>query len=212
MKRILFIGDSITDGNRGRDGDPNHELGHGYVFLIAAELGAASPEAGKRVWINRGVSGHRVADLYGRWEDDALLHEPDIISLLAGVNDVHAVVRNPRHASFHRFERTYRRIVEDTLELLPGVRFIVCEPFLLPAGWVRGEYAAWEPRMREAQRIVRRIADDYRLPFVPLQDAFDRACEQAPAPYWLWDGIHPTPAGHALIKERWLEVYRTIAL
>jgi hypothetical protein len=34
--RILFQGDSITDGNRGRSADPNHILGHGYVFIIAA--------------------------------------------------------------------------------------------------------------------------------------------------------------------------------
>ena len=34
--RILFQGDSITDGNRGRSADPNHILGHGYAFIIAA--------------------------------------------------------------------------------------------------------------------------------------------------------------------------------
>jgi len=29
--RILFQGDFITDGNRGRNTDPNHILGHGYM-------------------------------------------------------------------------------------------------------------------------------------------------------------------------------------
>jgi hypothetical protein len=29
---ILFQGDSITDGNRGRTADPNHIMGHGYAF------------------------------------------------------------------------------------------------------------------------------------------------------------------------------------
>ena len=38
--RILFQGDSITDGNRGRNTDPNHILGHGYCFIIAAKYGA----------------------------------------------------------------------------------------------------------------------------------------------------------------------------
>jgi hypothetical protein len=33
--RILFQGDSITDGNRGRSTDSNHILGHGYVFITA---------------------------------------------------------------------------------------------------------------------------------------------------------------------------------
>ena len=60
--RILFQGDSITDGNRGRSADPNHILGHGYAFLIAAKFGAAFPEA-KLEFFNRGVSGNTVLDL-----------------------------------------------------------------------------------------------------------------------------------------------------
>lgn len=31
---FLFQGDSITDGGRGRTEDPNHILGHGYVFRM----------------------------------------------------------------------------------------------------------------------------------------------------------------------------------
>ena len=34
--RILFQGDSITDMNRGRTADPNHILGHSYVFILTA--------------------------------------------------------------------------------------------------------------------------------------------------------------------------------
>ena len=60
--RILFQGDSITDGNRGRSADPNHILGHGYAFIIAARHGAAFPEA-KLDFMNRGISGNTVLDL-----------------------------------------------------------------------------------------------------------------------------------------------------
>jgi hypothetical protein len=50
---ILFQGDSITDGNRGRSMDPNHILGHGYAFIIAARYGAAFPER-NLTFLNRG--------------------------------------------------------------------------------------------------------------------------------------------------------------
>lgn len=50
--RIHFHGDSITDGNRGRNEDPNHILGHGYVFIIAAKYGAAFSERNP-TFINR---------------------------------------------------------------------------------------------------------------------------------------------------------------
>lgn len=42
--RILFQGDLITDGNRGRSEDPNHILGHGYCFILAAQYGSLYPE------------------------------------------------------------------------------------------------------------------------------------------------------------------------
>jgi len=41
---LLFQGDSITDGNRGRTDDLNHILGHGYVFLLAAQAGFQLPK------------------------------------------------------------------------------------------------------------------------------------------------------------------------
>src|SRR5437764_6286547 len=65
--RVLFQGDSITDGNRGRSTDPNHILGHGYVFIIAARHGAAFPET-QLDFINRGISGNTVLDLETRWQ------------------------------------------------------------------------------------------------------------------------------------------------
>src|SRR5215217_4839149 len=35
---LLFQGDSITDGNRTRNNDWNHVMGHGYAYLIASRL------------------------------------------------------------------------------------------------------------------------------------------------------------------------------
>lgn len=79
--RILFQGDSITDGKRGRNADPNHILGHGYVFIIAARQGAAFPEA-MLDFINRGVSGNTAPNLEQRWQKDALDLKPDTTVLL----------------------------------------------------------------------------------------------------------------------------------
>src|SRR4051812_48620278 len=79
--RILFQGDSITDGNRGRTSDPNHILGHGYQFIIAAKYGAAYAEK-ELVFLNRGVSGNTVPDLERRWQTDTLDLKPDVLSIL----------------------------------------------------------------------------------------------------------------------------------
>ena len=65
--RILFQGDSITDGGRGRTSDPNHILGHSYAYLIAADFGGHFPER-NLTFFNRGVSGNKIPDLVARWE------------------------------------------------------------------------------------------------------------------------------------------------
>ena len=41
---FLFQGDSITDGNRTRDNDWNHIVGHGYAYIIASRLWYDYPE------------------------------------------------------------------------------------------------------------------------------------------------------------------------
>ena len=97
---MLFQGDSITDGNRGRSADPNHILGHGYAFIIAARHGAAFPER-KLDFANRGVSGNTVLDLEKRWPKDTLALKPDLLSVMIGVND------QSRNVTLEAYEATY---------------------------------------------------------------------------------------------------------
>jgi lysophospholipase L1-like esterase len=46
---------------------------------------------------------------------------------------------------------------------------------------------------------------EFNAVFVPFQDAFNKALSKAPAEYWIWDGIHPMPAGHELMAREWLK-------
>jgi len=62
---FLFQGDSITDGNRTRDNDWNHVMGHGYAFIIASKLWYEFP-AKQFHFFNRGVSGDKITGFYGR--------------------------------------------------------------------------------------------------------------------------------------------------
>lgn len=204
-KSILFIGDSITDGNRGRTDDPNHILGHGFVFQIAGrlglELGAAAP-----LIVNRGISGDRASDLYGRWNEDAISVEPDLISILVGVNDAWEQIHgNPRGAT-DRFKRAYRHLIEETHEVLPDTRIVICEPFILKVGVLVEKWPQWQSKLRDYQQAARELAAEFGAVFVPLQHLFDEASQRAEAPFWLWDGVHPTAAGHEMIARQWLDV------
>ena len=91
MKKItvLFQGDSVTDcgrNNCGGEGFDNMGLGPGYPGMIAARLACDRPDI-EWNFINRGISGNRIVDLYARWKADCINLSPDILSILIGVND-----------------------------------------------------------------------------------------------------------------------------
>lgn len=204
-KVILFQGDSITDGNRGRDEDPNHIIGHSYAFIITGKLGLELAEQ-KPLFINRGISGNRVSDLYARWNEDAISLQPDVISILAGVNDAWGIFFNDPRGASDRFERAYRHLLAETKEVLPQTKLILCEPFTLKVGAPAENWNTWKELITNYQRIVRELAEQFNTLFVPLQEVFDQAAEIAEPSYWIWDGVHPTTAGHELIAREWLKV------
>ncbi|MEM6427965.1 MAG: SGNH/GDSL hydrolase family protein [Deinococcota bacterium] len=208
--RLLFQGDSITDANRSTDIDtPNQpaSLGSGYVNLITAKLLHNQPELGLTV-INRGISGHRVVDLYARWKRDAINLAPDIISILIGVNDLWHEFSTQNGVEPDRFDTVYRMLIDLTQASLPNVRLVICEPFLLPCGVVTDN---WHTDMDTRRALVKQLASDINATFVPFQAAFDDACERAPADYWARDGVHPTPAGHQVMAEAWLNTVGNIS-
>ena len=124
--RILFQGDSITDGNRTRDEDPNHVMGHGYACLIASRLGFDYADRGFQ-FFNRGISGNRIVDLFGRWKEDTLNLKPDILSILIGVNDVNGRFRDVG-VSAKKFEQVYDILLTETKEELPHIQLVICRP------------------------------------------------------------------------------------
>jgi len=84
------------------------------------------------------------------------------------------------------------------------VQFILGEPFILPVGRVKEKYAEYERAVRLQQQIVKRLSTEFNVILVEYQQAFNQALAKAPADYWIWDGIHPMPAGHELMARAWL--------
>ena len=200
--KILFQGDSITDADRGRDGAPDAGLGHGYAYLVAARL-SADRAALRLVFANRGISGNKIHDLVARWEEDTIALRPDVLSILIGINDTSAEM------AFDEFAAAYDSLLEHTKAALPNVRLVLCEPFALLPNEPDGNASEWETNVRQRAKIVEKLATKYGAPFVRFQKVFDEARKRAPAEYWLYDGIHPTQAGHQLMADEWIRAVST---
>ncbi|MBQ8209593.1 MAG: SGNH/GDSL hydrolase family protein [Clostridia bacterium] len=205
-KLILFQGDSITDGNRVKtnEWDLNHQMGHGYQFIINAKLGCEYPEKDYK-FINRGISGNRISDLYGRWQEDAVRYSPDILSILVGVNDIHFYLENGSGSLADRYEKIYQLLIDEVKDNKADTEIVICEPFALS---VKGKEDYVDKLMEHLvpiQEKAKLIAERNNAIFVPLQQKFNEFGAKYGNEYWIWDGIHPTVCGHQLIANEWLK-------
>ncbi len=212
MKTILFQGDSITDAERSRTSV--NVPGTGYAALVSAELGLDFP--GEYKFLNKGISGNRVIDLYARNVMDIFYIKPDYMSILIGVNDIWHGLDWNNGTGIKRYEKCYDMLLSEIAEELPDTKVMILEPFVLRGTNTDNTEAdpnRWEKfssGVYEVAAIAKKLAQKYNLKFVSLQDKFDKACEKAAPDYWLSDGVHPTAKGHELIKREWLKAFNEI--
>ncbi|RZA01368.1 MAG: lysophospholipase, partial [Sphingobacteriaceae bacterium] len=202
---VLFQGDSITDS--GRDWGKNEfntipGLGHGYVLLSSAQL--LNDHADKNLTIyNKGVSGNKVVNLLGRWNQDCIKLKPAVVSIMIGVNDFWHTLDFGYKGTLQVYKDDYHKLLDGTTKELPGVKLIIGEPF-----GVRGVKAVtdkWYPAFDGYRQVSRDIAAEYGATFIPYQTVFDKAAETAPGSYWTTDGVHPSIAGTSLMSHAWLK-------
>ena len=204
---ILFQGDSITDC--GRDREKDYKTGTGYPTLVKGQLGFDEPA--QHTFINRGISGNRIVDVYARIKKDILNLKPDLMSLLIGVNDVwHDVHECPNGVSAEKFFKIYCMLIEEIKEELPDIKIMIIEPYVLRGTATDEHWEFFDVETRKRAAMAKKVAEKYNLTWVPLQEGFDALLEKAPSDYWLRDGVHPDATGHEFIKRQWLNAYYTM--
>ena len=191
--RILFQGDSITDA--GRDRRNYHNLGNGYPKYAAEFITAAHPELDIE-FINLGISGNRTGQLFDRLYADAISFQPDIISIMIGINDVwHRYSASQVATTDEQIEANYRAILE-SLKAKTNAKIIMISPYLLDCEDKDGVRSGLESVLA----IIRRLADEYADVYIPLDKHFEEALKTAPTKlYYSGDGVHPNATGAEFI-------------
>ncbi len=145
--RIVFLGDSITDG-------------HTYPLLIRQALA----EAGRPVpvCVNAGVAGDTARGMRQRIGRDVLVHHPTLVSLSVGVND-----------ALHKVKPAdYEADVTAIAEELKKHHI----PMLFLTATVLGpKHAEAEKRLLEYNAILTRLARKYGYRVAPVHEAMNRA-------------------------------------
>lgn len=196
--KILFQGDSVTDAGRDRS-DP-HDMGNGYPRFASAMIQDSFPDT-EFEFVNLGISGNRAEHLMERMEADFIEIQPDIVSILIGVNDVwHHYAFEYVETTDEQFEANYRKVL-DNLKSRTSARILMIQPFLLETVDPAKQELCEELARKKA--IVKRLADEYADAYLPLDEVLHSMTEEEPA-YYAADGVHPTPDGACCIGEAYL--------
>ena len=198
MKTFLFQGDSITDAGRDDEKQGLAGLGCGYAFLLASEI--ENNHKDKIDFINRGKSGDRITDVYARIKEDIINLKPDYMSILIGVNDVSHELTMNCGVSPKKFRMIYGMLIDEIREVLPDIKILILDPFVLKGTATEKLWNDFDREVRILAEISKQVAEEYETDFIPLQKKFDELSSDGNTEYWSADGIHPTLAGHEVLK------------
>ena len=95
--------------------------------------------------------------------------------------------------------------MKQTKAVLPDIALVICEPFILPVGKVKDKWDVYSIEIQRRQEVVLKLSKEFNAIFIPFQTHFNAILKKAPADYWMWDGIHPMPAGHELMAREWIK-------
>ena len=228
-KTILFQGDSITDCGRTRDLPSNiieklyvqtqyalrgaTELGNGYPAMVAKELGDEN-----YIFVNRGVGGDRILDVYARIVMDIIKIKPDVMSLLVGVNDIWHGFDWNNGTGLKRFEKMFNILTEELVEELPDTKFIILGAFALEGSATENRpdqperYALFREGVSQVAAIEKAAAEKHGMKFVDLGKILDEEAKVHTAKALTGDGVHPTEKGHEVIKREWMKAFNELEL
>lgn len=191
--KILFIGDSITDAGSGGKKYPDLT---GYTKYVAEELG------GNNEYYNRGVAGSRSCHVLERLCNDLEEVTPDVVVLLVGTNDISRQYDKNYESTPENFKNNVYEIIRITKESLPGVKFVLVEPYTLNC-MVKER----KQRVREVcdygayKNVIRELAFEYADGYVNIAGEFAKNSVNSSWKELTADGCHPAEKGQRIIAK-----------
>jgi lysophospholipase L1-like esterase len=171
QNRVVFMGDSITDGWKfdGPDGSFQH-----------------------KPYLNRGISGQTTPQMLLRFRQDVIDLKPAVVVILAGTNDI---AGNTGPMTLEQTEENLRSMAD--LATANGIRVVLCS--ILPAfdyPWRPGLTPA--PKIVEINKWVSAYAAEKGYVYVDYWSAMKDDRGGLPATLSK-DGVHPEAAGYAVM-------------
>ncbi|MFM9965490.1 MAG: SGNH/GDSL hydrolase family protein [Planctomycetaceae bacterium] len=157
--RIVFLGDSITQGGAG----PN-----GYVTMIRQALDKQHADLKIEV-MGAGISGNKVPDLQRRVDKDVIAKKPTIVFIYIGINDVWHGEKDPARGTMpDAFESGLKEVIGKCRDA--GATVVICTPSVI--GEKLDGANSLDAKLDQYSDISRKIAKELKLPLCDLRAAF----------------------------------------
>jgi len=201
---LLFTGDSITDSDRRGASSP---LGNGYVGMIADLVLAKYPDH-NLTFINTGIAGNNIRDLYDRWTDDVIRRQPDWLSVMIGINDLNYWLSQTsgRSVNPQEYADLYLRNLE-RVKAETSSKIVLIDSFYISTDHTSGTY-----RTRLLQHLpdyletVSKLAAQFGAHHVRFHQMFQELLLQNTPDRFCPEPVHPNRSGHLLMAYEWLSV------
>ena len=198
--KILFQGDSITDAGRNRA--DHHDLGKGYPKYAAAFIKERHPDADIE-FIDLGIGGNQTKDLVARLESDFIDINPDIVSILIGINDVWRQFDCPamqkEHVGLEEYESNIEEMILRVKDKVKGI--FILSPYIIEP--LREDMM--RARIDEYVAVCKKLANKHGCRFVDFQQMYEDYCKIRHSSYIAWDRIHPNQVGATLMAKEFLK-------
>ena len=199
--KVLFLGDSITDAGRRTD---ENGMGYGYA-LYASQIIKSRHPVTEFEFINRGINGDKIIMLAERMQEDCIDLQPDVVSILIGINNTGCREDTLNWYTSEHFEGAYRQILTD-IKTKTNAKIIILEEFLFP---VPGK-DHWRVDVNSKIDITRKLAREFADVYVPLDGLLHAHCLDAYPIAWSHDGVHPTEAAARLIAGYYADAFEKV--
>ena len=204
MDRIVFAGDSVTDGG---STNPVGEglfdsVGRGYVRVVENMLAVYYPELKIRV-TNSGISGNTSQTLLERYDRDVVELNPDWVSICIGINDVWRQFDCPAIPEKNITPEEYRDNVETMiLKVKDNVKGIfILSPYIIEPN----RQDPMRQRMDEYTLVCKELSEKYNCIFVDFRKMYEDYCQFRHPCFIAWDRIHPNQIGATLMAREFLK-------
>ncbi len=197
-KKIVFLGDSITQEAFGEDG---------YASVLKKTRSVRK----KYELIGEGVGGNRIGDLVKRQQEDVLVYKPDKVVLFVGVNDCGWPTWHPEELS--NTEAEYEQSMLEMVKQFQQrqIEVIICTPALI--GEKKNGGNGLDKKLDRYADICRRVAASSGSELADIRTAFTRYLEvhntaDQDKGILTVDGVHPNRTGSELIAQELSKVIK----